>query len=110
MLLQRRITTPLSENNNDDAAAWNFDAQCGHRPEALGRPCVGGTWRISSPSKETTSANPDLVKRIRLDASLNEQRPEGYYGSFPVGYTDGPFLKPRAAEVASNTGTEQTYA
>ena len=60
--------------------------------------------------KEATSANPDLVKRIRLDASLNEQRPEGYYGSFPVGYTDGPFLKPRAAEVASNTGTEQTYA
>jgi len=38
-------------------------------------------------------ANPDLVERISLSAPLNEQRPEGYYGSSPVGYTDYPFLK-----------------
>jgi N-ethylmaleimide reductase len=37
-------------------------------------------------------ANPDLVERIRLDALLNDQRPEGYYGSSPVGYTDYPFI------------------
>jgi N-ethylmaleimide reductase len=37
-------------------------------------------------------ANPDLVERIRLDAPLNDQRPEGYYGSSPVGYTDYPFI------------------
>ncbi len=37
-------------------------------------------------------ANPDLVERIRRGAPLNPQRPEGYYGSSPVGYTDYPFL------------------
>jgi N-ethylmaleimide reductase len=37
-------------------------------------------------------ANPDLVERIRLDAPLNDQRPDGYYGSSPVGYTDYPFI------------------
>jgi len=52
-------------------------------------------------------ANPDLVERIRLDAPLNEQRPEGYYGSSPVGYTDYPFLKPQA-EMNISTETEQT--
>jgi len=36
-------------------------------------------------------ANPDLVERIRLDAALNERRPEGYYGSSAVDYTDYPF-------------------
>jgi N-ethylmaleimide reductase len=55
-------------------------------------------------------ANPDLVERIRLDAPLNEQRPEGFYGSSPVGYTDYPFLKPGTAEMAGSTGKEQTYA
>jgi 2,4-dienoyl-CoA reductase-like NADH-dependent reductase (Old Yellow Enzyme family) len=55
-------------------------------------------------------ANPDLVERIRLDAPLNEHRPEGYYGSSSVGYTDYPFLKPQTAEMAGNTGTEQTHA
>jgi N-ethylmaleimide reductase len=37
-------------------------------------------------------ANPDLVERIRLDAPLNDQRPESYYGSPPVGYMDYPFI------------------
>ena len=37
-------------------------------------------------------ANPDLVERIRLGASLNEQRPEGFYGESPEGYTDYPLL------------------
>jgi N-ethylmaleimide reductase len=37
-------------------------------------------------------ANPDLVERIRLNAPLNEKRPEGYYGSSHVGYTDYPSL------------------
>src|SRR5438445_12699098 len=36
-------------------------------------------------------ANPDLVERIRLDAALNERRPEGYYGSSAVDYADYPF-------------------
>ena len=37
-------------------------------------------------------ANPDLVERIRISGPLNEKRPEGYYGSSPVGYIDYPFL------------------
>jgi N-ethylmaleimide reductase len=37
-------------------------------------------------------ANPDLVERARLNAPLNPQRPEGYYGASSVGYTDYPFL------------------
>jgi N-ethylmaleimide reductase len=37
-------------------------------------------------------ANPDLVERIASGASLNPGRPEDYYGSSPVGYTDYPFL------------------
>jgi N-ethylmaleimide reductase len=53
-------------------------------------------------------ANPDLVERIRLDAPLNEQRPEGYYGSSPVGYTDYPFLKSQAVEMNISTEAEQT--
>jgi N-ethylmaleimide reductase len=45
-------------------------------------------------------ANPDLVERIRLNAPLNEQRPEGYYGSSHVGYTDYPFLTKK--QIVSN--------
>jgi len=37
-------------------------------------------------------ANPDLVERIRIDAPLNEPRPEYFYGSSPTGYTDYPTL------------------
>ena len=35
-------------------------------------------------------ANPDLAERIRLDAPLNEPRPEYFYGSSATGYTDYP--------------------
>ena len=37
-------------------------------------------------------ANPDLADRIRLDASLNDQRPEYFYGDSATGYTDYPTL------------------
>jgi len=42
-------------------------------------------------------ANPDLVERIRLGAALNEQRPEGFYGDSPEGFTDYPVLRESAA-------------
>ncbi len=45
-------------------------------------------------------ANPDLVERIRREAPLNEQRPEGYYGATGNGYTDYPML----AEVQVSAG------
>lgn len=37
-------------------------------------------------------ANPDLVKRLELDAPLNEPRFETFYGSSPEGYIDYPTL------------------
>lgn len=37
-------------------------------------------------------ANPDLPKRLELDAALNQPRPELFYGKGPVGYTDYPTL------------------
>jgi len=39
-------------------------------------------------------ANPDFAERIRLDAPLNEPRPEYFYGSSATGYTDYPTLPP----------------
>ena len=39
-------------------------------------------------------ANPDLAERIRLNAPLNELRPEYFYGSSSTGYTDYPPLPP----------------
>ena len=38
-------------------------------------------------------ANPDLPKRFRLNAPLNEPEPKTFYGSGEKGYTDYPFLK-----------------
>ena len=37
-------------------------------------------------------ANPDLVKRLELDAPLNEPRFETFYGSSPEGYIDYPTM------------------
>ncbi|MFC5699199.1 alkene reductase [Pseudomonas sp. GCM10022186] len=37
-------------------------------------------------------ANPDLPERLRLDAPLNEPRPELFYAKGPVGYIDYPSL------------------
>jgi N-ethylmaleimide reductase len=44
------------------------------------------------PSERVGVKTGDLVERIRLNAPLNEQRPEGYYGATAFGYTDYPFL------------------
>lgn len=38
-------------------------------------------------------ANPDLVERLQKKAALNPQRPETFYASGEVGYTDYPFLE-----------------
>jgi N-ethylmaleimide reductase len=37
-------------------------------------------------------ANPDLVARLRSDASLNKPDPTTFYGIGPKGYTDYPVL------------------
>ncbi len=38
-------------------------------------------------------ANPDLPKRFKLNAPLNETRPETFYSGGEAGYTDYPFLE-----------------
>jgi N-ethylmaleimide reductase len=42
-------------------------------------------------------ANPDLVRRLREGAPLNEPRRETFYGGGAAGYTDYPVLEPAAA-------------
>lgn len=42
-------------------------------------------------------ANPDLVKRIEMDAPLNEPHPETFYAPGAQGYTDYPSLQTTAA-------------
>ena len=42
-------------------------------------------------------ANPDLVRRLREDAPLNEPKRETFYGGGAAGYTDYPVLEPAAA-------------
>jgi 2,4-dienoyl-CoA reductase-like NADH-dependent reductase (Old Yellow Enzyme family) len=54
-------------------------------------------------------ANPDLVERIRLSAPLNEPRPEGYYGSSHVGYTDYPSLTKEQIESSTPAVKEGAY-
>jgi N-ethylmaleimide reductase len=44
-------------------------------------------------------ANPDLAERIAAGAPLNEGRPDGYYGSSPIGYADYPFLTSEAPDI-----------
>ncbi len=41
-------------------------------------------------------ANPDLPRRLELDSSLNDPKPEFFYGDGPEGYTDYPALEPSA--------------
>lgn len=49
-------------------------------------------------------ANPDLVERIRLDAPLNEPRPEYFYGNSAKGYTDYPNLTHRGSNPQRTCG------
>jgi 2,4-dienoyl-CoA reductase-like NADH-dependent reductase (Old Yellow Enzyme family) len=38
-------------------------------------------------------ANPDLPRRLELNAPLNQPNPKTYYAQGAVGYTDYPFLE-----------------
>lgn len=44
-------------------------------------------------------ANPDLVKRFKLGAELNQPNPKKFYGGDEVGYIDYPFLEIEAVMV-----------
>ena len=45
-------------------------------------------------------ANPDLPRRLRLGAELNEPDPATFYGGDAEGYVDYPALEDREARVA----------
>ncbi len=55
-------------------------------------------------------ANPDLVERIAAGVPLNAGRPEGYYGSSNVGYTDYPFLTPETLNLTPTTSLVEANA
>jgi N-ethylmaleimide reductase len=52
-------------------------------------------------------ANPDLAERVRLDAPLNEGRPEYFYGNTAMGYTDYPTLAQTLPRSPSSTPTRR---
>ena len=45
-------------------------------------------------------ANPDLVKRLRLNAPLNAYHRPTFYGGAEAGYTDYPMLEEVQRQVA----------
>ena len=52
-------------------------------------------------------ANPDLVERLRMGASLNVPEPATFFGGGAVGYTDYPYLTasqlvPERSPIAGN--------
>jgi N-ethylmaleimide reductase len=71
----------------------NAEIDASHGEELL-RQCLGDLVAFG----RDYIANPDLVERIRVMGSLNEQRPEGYYGATSVGYTDYTTLAEIAQE------------
>jgi N-ethylmaleimide reductase len=111
VLLMRQMTdlsaTPIAPLAGDQVVhhfrkrySGNLILNVGIDREHGNRLLQGGVGDLIAFGREYI-ANPDLVERIRLSAPLNEQRPEGYYGSSHVGYTDYPFLAKE--QMVSNT-------
>jgi N-ethylmaleimide reductase len=50
-------------------------------------------------------ANPDLAERIRINAPLNEPRPDYFYGDSAAGYTDYPTL-PRSQVILEKSNAK----
>jgi len=63
--------------------ALDFQTAEKHVASGLADGASWGRWFI---------ANPDLPRRYRQGAPLNEPRPDLFYGEGPEGYTDYPFL------------------
>jgi N-ethylmaleimide reductase len=110
VLLMRQMTdlsaTPIAPLAGDQVVhhfrgrySGNLILNVGIDREHGNRLLQGGAGDLIAFGREYI-ANPDLVERIRLNAPLNEQRPEGYYGSSHVGYTDYPFLTKK--QIVSN--------
>jgi N-ethylmaleimide reductase len=102
MLLMRQMAdltgTPI-EHMRGDAVAHHFrHLYTGTLILNVGIDAKHGAHLISEGAGDLVAfgrdyiANPDLVERIRLDAPLNEPRPECFYGNSAKGYTDYPNL------------------
>jgi N-ethylmaleimide reductase len=109
MLLMRQMAdltgTPI-EHMSGDAVAHHFrHLYAGTLILNVGINANHGAQLISEGAGDLIAfgrdyiANPDLVERIRLDAPLNEPRPEYFYGNSSKGFTDYPSL----------TNTEHTW-
>jgi N-ethylmaleimide reductase len=108
MLLMRQMAdltgTPI-EHVSGDAVAHHFRRlYTGTLILNVGINAIHGARLISEGAGDLIAfgrdyiANPDLAERIRLDAPLNEPRPEYFYGSSATGYTDYPTL-PRSQPI-----------
>lgn len=108
MLLMRQMAdltgTPI-EHMSGDAVLHHFRRlytgtlilNVGINAEHAARLIAEGTGDLVAFGRDYI-ANPDLAERIRLDAPLNEVRPEYFYGSTATGYTDYPRLERRMEE------------
>jgi N-ethylmaleimide reductase len=102
MLLMRQMAdltgTPIEQMSGDTVAHHFRQRYAGTLILNVGIDANHGAQLISEgaadliPFGRDYIANPDLVERIRLDAPLNEPRPEYFYGNSANGYTDYPNL------------------
>lgn len=82
-LMRRHFKGPLVLNSDYDLARAQADLDSGLADAlSFGRPFL---------------ANPDLVERLRMGASLNPDRMDSYYSQGADGYTDYPTLAHSAA-------------
>ena len=102
MLLMRQMAdltgTPIEQMSGDTIAHHFRQRYAGTLILNVGIDANHGARLISEGAADLIAfgrdyiANPDLVERIRLDAPLNEPRPEYFYGNSANGYTDYPNL------------------
>jgi hypothetical protein len=55
-------------------------------------------------------ANPDLAKRLRVNAPMNRHHRPSFYGGSEVGYTDYPFLKDIQVPLQTSAEFVRTYS
>ena len=102
MLLMRQMAdltgTPIEHMSGDAVAHYFRHLYAGTLILNVGINANHGAHLISEGAADLIAfgrdyiANPDLVERIRLDAPLNEPRPEYFYGNSSKGFTDYPSL------------------
>jgi N-ethylmaleimide reductase len=115
MLLMRQMAdltgTPIEHMSGDAAVHYFRRLYTGTLILNAGINAIHGARLISEGTGDLIAfgrdyiANPDLAERIRLDAPLNEPRPEYFYGNSATGYTDYPSL-PRSKLIQERSNAE----